>query len=401
MSKKHKVLVVGGGFGGVKAAQELSKDYTLEVTLLSDDSELRYYPTLFHTATGGSRANSSIPFTTIFEGYNLTIKKGLATSLDRHNKTITTKDDQVFKYDTLILALGVVTNYFNIEGMKEYSYSIKSQQEASELKRHIHKQLSQTHRPDPNYIVIGAGPTGIELAGTLPEYIGHVMKRHGLQPRKVHVDLVEAAPRLMPSSTPQVSRILARRMKRLGVKIYCNSTVTGLDANNLKIEGKPIRSHTVIWTAGVTNNPFFKNNNFVISQHGKVAVNVYLQAEDNIYVLGDNANTPYSGLAQTALLDGKFVADNLKRHLRNKTMKSYKAMLPVSIVPAGKHWAIVIWGGIVMSGWLGWLLREAADFVGFRDLESWPKASKQFLSEFTQDNECVACNRAIENPLYW
>ena len=401
MSVKHKVLVVGGGFGGVKAAQDLSKDHQVSVTLLSDDSELRYYPTLFHTATGGSRVNSSIPFSVIFEKYDLSIKKGLAVKIDRTNKTITTKDGQILEYDTLVLSLGVVANYFNIDGMEEYSYSIKSQSEAARLKKHIHDQLSQTHKPDPNYVVIGAGPSGIELAGTLPDYIRHVMKRHGLPARNVHVDLIEAAPRLLPSFTPAVSRKITRRMKKLGVKVYTNSSVTGLDANNLIFKGKPIRSHTVIWTAGVTNNPFYKNNGFVIAARGKVAVNTYLQAEDNIYVLGDNANTPYSGLAQTALVDGQFAAKNIKRQIRGKKLSSYIAKMPVNVIPAGKHWAIVIWGGVVLTGWIGWFLREAADLIGFNDLETWPKASKQFLSEFTKDNDCAACNKAFENHLYW
>jgi len=401
MSEKHKVLVVGGGFGGVKTAQELSKDYNLEVTLLSDDSDLRYYPTLYHTATGGSRANSSIPLDIIFEDYNVTIKKGYAEIIDRHKKTITTKDHQVFKYDTLVLSLGVVTNYFNIDGMEEYSYSIKSQSEAARLKKHVHEQLSQSHKPDPNYIVIGAGPSGIELAGTLPAYVSHVMKRHGLPARKVHVDIVEAAPRLLPSMPPKVSRLVKRRLKKLGVKIYTNSSVTGLDANHLEIKKKQIRSHTVIWTAGVTNNPFYAENKFVVTNHGKVSVNTYLEAEEDIYVIGDNANTPYSGLAQTALHDGHFVATNIKRKLRGKKQKSYKARMPVSIIPAGKHWAVIVWGGVVISGWFGWLLREVADLIGFRDLETWPKASKQYLSKYTEDNDCPACDRASENSLYW
>jgi hypothetical protein len=75
--------------------------------------------------------------------------------------------------------------------------------------------------------------------------------------------------------------------------------------------------------------------------------------------------------------------------------------MPVNVIPAGKHWAIVVWGGVVLTGWIGWFLREAADFIGFNDLETWPKASKQFLSEFTKDNDCAACNKAIDNNLYW
>jgi NADH dehydrogenase len=101
---------------------------------LSEGSELRYYPTLYHTATGGSRVNSSIPYTTIFNGYNIKIAKGFAVSIDRKKKVITTKDNKNYSYDILVLGLGVVTNYFGIDGMEKYSYSIKSQSEAARFK---------------------------------------------------------------------------------------------------------------------------------------------------------------------------------------------------------------------------------------------------------------------------
>ncbi|HXE10328.1 MAG TPA: FAD-dependent oxidoreductase, partial [Verrucomicrobiae bacterium] len=138
MSKTERVLVVGGGFGGVKAALELAEDSRFQITLLSDDTDLRYYPTLYHTATGGKRANSSIPLARIFEDRNVTLATGRAVALDRKAKTVTTEDGTAFGYDSLILALGVVTNYFGIPGMQEYSYSIKTQTEVSRFKAHLH-----------------------------------------------------------------------------------------------------------------------------------------------------------------------------------------------------------------------------------------------------------------------
>src|SRR5579884_2778687 len=112
MSKKEKVLIVGGGFGGARAALELADDERFSVTLLSDDSDFRYYPTLYHTATGGSRANSSIPLSQIFDEKPVRIIKGTAEKLDRKAKLLTTQDGETYGYDTLILGLGVVTNYF-------------------------------------------------------------------------------------------------------------------------------------------------------------------------------------------------------------------------------------------------------------------------------------------------
>lgn len=382
---KEKVLIVGGGFGGVKAALELADDPHFEVTLLSDTTELRYYPTLYHTATGGSYANSSIPLSQIFIDKNVDILHGSAATLDRKTKSIITADNQTITFDSLILGLGVVTNYFGIPGMQEYSFSIKTQDEVARFKHHIHQQLHDERQPDLHYVIVGAGPTGIELAGALPGYVHGLMKHYGITHRSVHVDLIEASPRLLPRMPKKTSRVVQRRLRKLGVRLYVRSAVQATTADNLTVNGKSIRSHTVIWTAGVTNHPFFKDNGFVLMGRGKVAVDTYLQTEENIFVIGDNANTPYSGLAQTALVDGSFVAQNLRRRARGKNFRSYKAIAPITVIPAGPYWAAVIWGKASFHGLLGWLVREAADLIGFHDLQPWPKATKQFMTEFEPD----------------
>ncbi len=393
--KKEKVLVVGGGFGGVKAALKLSSSDRFAVTLLSDQAEFRYYPTLYHTATGGSRVNSSISLERIFRNRSVTLALGQAETIDRKAKTITTADGTVHRYDTLILSLGVITNYFGIPGLPEYSYSIKSQDEVQKLKNHLHQQLIDNQKADLSYVVIGAGPTGIELAGALPAYLREVMKRHGLPRRKIHVDLIEAAPRLLPRMPKDIGKSVKRRLKKIGVKLYVNSIVQGQTPDELTVSGKPIRSHTVIWTAGVTNHPFYTANHFVMMGRGKVGVDIYLQAEDNVFVIGDNANTPYSGLAQTALYDGEFVAENLIRRAEGKDMRSYKAKKCVTVIPAGKDWAAVSYGKFRMYGRLGYALRSAADFIGFHDLEPWREATKQWFTEFGHQESCEVCTIAL------
>lgn len=388
---KEKVLVVGGGFGGVKAALELAEDPAFKVTLISDEKDLRYYPTLYHTATGGQRANSSIPLARIFADKEVEVIQARAESLDRKAKAIIDTKGNKHPYDSLIISLGVITNYFGIEGMAEYSYSIKSQSEVKRFKQHLHEQLLDEGRPDPHYAIVGAGPTGIELAGMLPGYLRQVMKNHGLPERKLHIDLIEAAPRLLPLLPKKTSRIVKRRLKHLGVKLYVGKAVEAAAVDKLAVAGRPLTSHTIVWTAGVTNHPFFKENGFVLMNHGKVAVDVYLQAEENVFVIGDNANTPYSGMAQTALHDGEFVTKNLKRRAKGKDFKSYEAKKPITVIPAGPRWAVAIWGRFKFHGHLGWLIREAGDFMGFRDLESWPKAAKQFMTEFGTEDDCKVC----------
>ncbi len=391
---KERVLIVGAGFGGTKAALELAGDKRFDITLLSEDLNLRYYPTLYHTATGGKRANSSIPLIDLFAAKEVTMVKGAATTIDRKAKTVTTADGASYPYDTLIIGLGVVINYFGIPGLSDYAYSIKSQAEAERFKAHLHTQMVDDRRPDLNYVIVGAGPTGIELAGVLPLYLKRIMKLHGIKHRAIHVDLVEAAPQLLPRLPRDATRMVRRQLKRLGVKLYVNSAVQGESADELTVNGKPIRSHTVVWTAGVTNHPFFKANNFTIMGHGKVGVDTYLQAEDNIFVIGDNANTPYSGMAQTALRDGTLVAHNLIRRANGKTMKSYVAKQPITVIPAGANWAAVFYGGLRIYGWLGWVLHEAADLIGFHDYEPWQRAMRQYMTEYGEQDNCAVCAKA-------
>lgn len=391
---KEKILIVGGGFGGVKTALELAESDKFDITVLSDRDQFRYYPTLYHTTTGGSKANSSIPLSRLFLKKPITFLQGQAVSMDKRAKTVTLADGQVLNYDTAVLSLGVVTNYFGIDGLAEFSYGIKSQEEAQRLKAHLHQQLTDDHQPDLNYVIIGAGPTGIELSGALPHYLKRIMKNHGIKHKAIHIDLIEAAPRLLPRMPKDTSRMVQRQLKRLGIKLFVGQAVQGETADELTVNGKPIRSHTVIWTAGVTNHPFFKDNGFTITSRGKVSVDAYLQTDDSIFIIGDNANTPFSGMAQTAIHDGAFVAENLIRRANGKQMKSYKVKKPITVIPAGDRWAAVLWGKMRLYGWLGWVLREAGDLVGFHDYEPWPKAVEQWLTEFQTQESCPTCLKA-------
>lgn len=394
MSKQLKhVLIVGGGFGGVKSAIELSKHPEFKVTLLSDRDNFDYHPSLYHTATGGSAEVSSIPLVDILKNTSVEIIKGEATKLDRGSKKLGLKNGQLIAYDVLILSLGMVTNYFGIKGMKEYSYGIKNIAEAEELKRHLHKQLIDDLKPDLNYIIIGGGPTGVELAGALPAYMNQIIKKHGLPKRRVHIDLVEAMPRLMPRMPKSSSRIYARRLRALGVKLYLGTPVQAETANALLMHGKYVRSHTVIWTAGLANHPFFSHNGFQIEHNGKVQVDKLLQAWPGIFVIGDNANTPYSGMAQTALYDARFVIENLVRHQKGQQPYAYKAKKPVYITPVGRRWAGVYWGRVSIFGWVGWLLRSAADWVGYKDFEPWWEATELLLASNDQENKCRICDQ--------
>jgi NADH dehydrogenase len=392
-TNKTKVLIVGGGFGGVKAALELSKSGKCKVTLVSDHSHFRYYPGLYKAATGGKRAGSRIRLSTILEGRNVRFIRASVTKLDRKKKEISTTEGKSYPYDVLVIGLGNVTNYFGIKGLPEYSYGIKSTEEVERFKKHLHETLANTGKPDENYVIVGGGPTGIELAGALPGYLAGVMKRHGVSNHKLNIQLVEAAPVLLPRSPKHISEAVTRRLKHLDVDVMCDTAVGGQTADHLMAGDKPLQTKTVVWTAGVTNNPFFKDNTFTLTDRGKVEVDEYLQAEPDIYIIGDNANTQFSGMAQTALYDAEFVAGNIIRNTRGKMPVAYVPKKPISVIPVGPRWAAVEWGKQTFVGFFGWTLHVFVDLIAFHDLESWPKAGAQWIESMGESDAeiCPDC----------
>jgi NADH dehydrogenase len=391
-TKKQNVVVVGGGFAGVKAALDLTKDTHIAVTLISDNDDFRYYPTLYHTATGGSRAASSVPLRDLLDPNRVQIIRGTVTELDRSLKLIKTADGKEIPYDHLVLALGVITNFFHIPGLEERAYGVKTPEDAAELKMHLHHQITDQRKPDLNYVIVGGGPTGVELAGVLGDYIKHICDKHGIKRRAIHVDLVESAPRLLARMPADVSRKVAKQLRKKGVRLYLKSAVQGQTADELMVNGKPIRSHTVIWTAGMANNPFFAQQGFQLNKNGKVRVDQYLQAEPCIFVIGDNADTPYSGMAQTAVHDGAYIAESLTRIIEHKqSPEPYFAKKPIYVIPAGPEWAAVLWGKVRLYGKLGWALRRAADFMAFKDYEPVFQATRLWLNEYQHEDLCSIC----------
>ncbi|MET0779818.1 MAG: FAD-dependent oxidoreductase, partial [Candidatus Saccharimonadales bacterium] len=191
-----------------------------------------------------------------------------------------------------------------------------------------------------------------------------------------------------------VSAAIAKRLKQLGITVMLGAAVQGETPDTLMAGDKPLKSHTVVWTAGVTNHPFFKDNKFKLTDRGKVEVDEYLQAEPDIFVLGDNANTPFSGMAQTALYDGHFVARNIERQMDGAIPEPYVPSQPISVIPVGKHWAAVQWGKRHFNGYIGWILRALSDLIGFHDLESWPKAGEQWLTSMREEDlDCPGCGK--------
>jgi NADH dehydrogenase len=268
------------------------------------------------------------------------------------------------------LALGTLTTYFGIDGLDIHTFGVKSASEIEELKRHIYTDVVEGEGVDKRYIVIGAGPTGVELSAALGSYLKNLSKRLGQRKSKIHVTLVEAAPRVLPRMSEKASAKVVRRLKRLGVDIYTDKKVESAIEDLLTVSGNLMVSDTVIWTSGVANHPFYKVNadHFEVAQNGRIVVDQYMSVGNDVYVIGDNAATQFTGLAQTALHDAIFVAKHLKRLDAKQELVAYKAVQPPVVVPVGEHWAIFEWHKLRLSGWPASVLRRAADFMGYSDV---------------------------------
>ncbi len=365
------ITIAGGGFGGVKAALELAKDEKNSITLITDKPDFQYYPALFSTATGHRHLESWVPLGVIFAGKpNVSVVLDTLTSIDPDKKILKGTSGSAYDYHTCILALGTVTTYFGIKGLDTYAYGIKSAAEITRLKQHLYTDIAENHFIDKHYVVVGAGPTGVELAAALGTYLQRLCKRYKVRQHKLHIDLIEAAPRILPRMSEKASRKVEKRLKQLGVHIQTGKAVQSASADDLVVSGKEIDSRTVIWTSGVANNPFFSANSkhFTLAKNGRVEVDEHLRAGKDLYVIGDNAATPYTGLAQTALHDAIFVAGNLVRQKRHKKLKKYRAVMPPVVVPVGEGWAVFEWHGLTLSGRLASAIRRAADFIGYSDI---------------------------------
>ncbi len=263
-------------------------------------------PALYGTATGRSHLQSWVPLGTVFSGkLNIDVVIDSVTNINPVKKQLKSSNGNTYEYENLILALGSVTTYFGIEGLDHYAYGIKSEDEIKKLKHHLYQEMAEQRVNEKRYVIVGGGPTGVELAAALGTYLKYLAKRYRLPHHKIRITLVEAAPRLLPRMHPKTSAKVKQRLEKVGVEVELEKKVESATAEGLIVSGKPLSSHTVIWTSGVANHPFFKENakHFELAKNGKVVVNHYMRTKDGIYVIGDNAFTPFSGLAQTALHD--------------------------------------------------------------------------------------------------
>jgi NADH:ubiquinone reductase (H+-translocating) len=363
------IVVVGGGFAGVKAAIELSKRHIGKVTLISDEPYFLHHATLYATATGKSMAESVIPLAHIFDYYpNVTVVNDTMTAIDPRRRLIVGQKKQ-YHYDKAVIAIGSVTTYFGIKGMAEHAYGIKNIEEIKQFNNHIHEDVVRK-KLDREYFVIGAGPTGVEMAGALMEYLRTLIRLYDLKHSKARVTIVEAAPTILPRISKTAAKKVTARMKKMGIKVMLNHKVEALDDDNIVIDGTTYPTSCAIWTSGVANNPFFaaQGDTFHLAPNGRVEVDQYLEAIPNVYVLGDNNTAKNSGLAWPALDQATFIAKHLTRIASKQPLMAYRPRRFIQGVPVGDDWAYVERFGVYAAGKSGAAIRRWMELQGYKKL---------------------------------
>jgi NADH dehydrogenase len=396
-----KIVIVGGGFAGVQVATGLVHDERFQVTLISEYSHFRYLPALYKAAKGGRRAGASLRLADIFAGTRVQLVQARGARIVRETRRLVTDDQRDFCYDSLVLALGSVIDYSRNPNLRGLTYPVKTNAETIEFKRHLHDRL--VHNPEELKVtIVGGGSIGVEMAGALPAYARSIAERHRLDDVPVRIAIIEPAPRLMPSRAASMSRAVTKRLLRLGVALHLGKPIVGVTQETLRVGDVPLAGHTIVWAASVVNPPFFSENGLSLTTRGKASVDEYLEAEPDIYVIGDNADTHLSGLAQTALHHGVYVARDLKRRVSGQRRVPYRPLrpkMPTTLIPVGPRWVAVQWGRFTISGKPGAALRFLADMVTFRDVESWPKAGERWIEIGDDAEACPVCNNRPIEPL--
>ncbi len=380
--EKKKIIIVGGGFGGIQTARKLHTllGNTVSITLVSDKAYFEYYPALYRIVTDASPIEACVPLENMLCNTTVDIVVDKIVSIDTDKKEIIGISGIAYTADFLVLALGSQTAYFDLPGLSELSFGFKSVGEAVRLKKHIHDLFIAHEHPSVtecvshfHIVIVGGGASGVEIAGDITYYFAQLAESHNVQKSLITIDLIESSPRLLPSAEERVSRKIEARLRKLGVNIYLNRSLVKEEVETVYMKDMSFKSKTVIWTAGTRVNGLYEQTNgFSFNKKGKVLVNEYLEARNfkRVYILGDAADTPYSGLAQTAIYDGEFIANDIKSVFREKSRISYKSKKPSFAIPVGDNWGVLNIGVFNLYGILAYWARHCIDFFYFARIVS-------------------------------
>lgn len=412
-----RILIIGGGFGGIRAALDLDKKLSepeAEITLVDKNNFHLFLPDLYEvgSAVGEWRdkysvklkKTISIPFADIFEDTKVNFVQAEIAGIDLEKQEAVSGGGQVFAYDYLVLGLGAETETFGITGVSEYAYKFKNMEEALFLNRKINEafdQLKNSQRAGPiEIIIVGAGFNGIELAAELACCAKNLQTACQAREGCYSIKIIEAMPQILPMVSEKEKKIIRQRLADLKIEILENAKIAEVGPDFVKLAaGESHRADFVIWTAGIRASSFLKNIfGLKLDERGKMTVNNFMQAEgwSNVFGLGDNtvyldpsANQPVPALAYVAVDQGKVTAENIYRMIKNKPLKAYQPFYGVWIAPIGGKFAVAhLTKRLTVSGFWGWVLRELVDLRYFLSILPLSKA----ISLFGQEMEIFTKN---------
>jgi NADH dehydrogenase len=365
---KPKVVILGGGFGGLAAARALYK--SAEVTVVDRHNFQTFLPLLYQVSTAGLAADHvAYPIRGALRKTDIKFRMGSPISIDHKNQEVKLDSSEVLKFDHLIVALGSVSADFGIPGVNEYALGMKTVHEALTIRAEIMRRFEDLCRFEDDtklsISVIGGGPTGVEMAGAIAELIrGPLKSDQANAAAHIQVSLIEAGPRLLPPFAPSLSARTKKDLEKLGVKVLLNTAVKAIEHRKIILKDDSVlNSEITIWAAGVKGSDAMAQLN--LPTHGnRVAVEPTMQVKNypNVWALGDIAGAVGKDgrslpmVAPVAIQQGKFIAKQIARLMAKKPLTDFKYLDKGSMATIGRNKAVVQVKGLKISGPIAWLI---------------------------------------------
>ena len=382
------IVIIGGGFGGLCAAKEF-QDAPVEVILIDRSNHHLFQPLLYQVATAGlSPADIAQPIRAIVrEQKNITVVLDEVKEIKPASREVVT-GDLTFHYDYLIVAAGARHHYFGHDEWEQFAPGLKSLEDAVELRRRIllafevaEKSPADAERQQAmTFVVVGAGPTGVEMAGAISELARHTLRhdfRH-IDPAHTRVLLVEAGPRVLPTFSEKISESALRQLQQHKVEVLLNSAVTRLAEGEVDINQQVIRTRTVVWAAGNKATPLAAMLGGEVDRQGRIKVNpdLTIPGHPEIQAIGDmiaaiyDGDKPVPGVSPAAMQAGTHAAKNVLRALKGEKATPWKYFDKGSMATIGRNAAVAQIGPFQFGGllaWLAWVFVHLLFLIGFRN----------------------------------
>jgi NADH dehydrogenase len=383
-----RVVIIGGGFGGLKAARQL-RSANVRVTLIDRKNHHTFQPLLYQVATAGlSPGEIAAPIRWILHWQkNVEVLLGEVTGFDLERKTVQLGDDEI-PYDYLIVAAGATHAYFGHDEWEPLAPGLKTIEDATEIRRRVLLAFELAERDaaggaatrELNFVVVGAGPTGVELAGTLAEIARHVLANEfrTIDPKHTRVLLVEGGPRVLATYPESLSHSAERQLTKLGVEVRTSAMVTGIEPGRVRIGDTWVPSAVTLWAAGVAASPLGKLLGAPTDPAGRVRVqpDLSIPGHPHVFVIGDLASMADAqgkmlpGVAPVAMQQGVEASKNVLRLVRAEATKSFHYFDKGSLATIGRAAAVADFGKLQLSGffaWMAWLFIHILFLIGFRN----------------------------------